>query len=347
MPEVNDQLFRKFEELAPFGRMNPEPVFLFESITYTRPVQHFGRNHVKLFVRGEEREIEAVGFGLGEHDWSRAPARLAARSTGTTITTASSSASSTGTPPDPMRSVRKLGVVASLAAMLAACGSQEKASPPPSPPPATNAVPPAITNLAPVPKPDALEEPVLPPRVVELQSLRSTPVIAKQSGYLVRQVTAANAFVTPGSPLFQLDPKSGGEKATSIASPAAGMLDAVTHGAGDWIKAGDTLAYIEAADPITVSADYPRDIYDRHKSYFDALGVKAVSPPQVQLILTEGTPYPQKPDVVTIYYLAGKQVVRLEAEFPNPDHVLRPGELVTMREAAMPAVSQPASPPSR
>jgi single-stranded-DNA-specific exonuclease len=77
VPEVNDQLFREFEELAPFGRMNPEPVFLFESIRYTRPAQLFGRNHVKLFVRGEEGEIEAVGFGLGEHDWSRTPARLA------------------------------------------------------------------------------------------------------------------------------------------------------------------------------------------------------------------------------------------------------------------------------
>ena len=77
VPEVNDQLFRKFEELAPFGRMNPEPVFLFEAIRYTRPAQHFGRNHVKLFVHGDVGEIEAVGFGLGEHDWSRAPARLA------------------------------------------------------------------------------------------------------------------------------------------------------------------------------------------------------------------------------------------------------------------------------
>ena len=77
LPEVSDQLFRKFEELAPFGRMNPEPVFLFESITYTRPAQLFGRNHVKLFVRGERGEIEAVGFGLGGHDWSKAPARLA------------------------------------------------------------------------------------------------------------------------------------------------------------------------------------------------------------------------------------------------------------------------------
>jgi len=77
LPEVSDQLFRKFEELAPFGRMNPEPVFLFEAITYTRPAQHFGKNHVKLFVRGERGEIEAVGFGLGQYDWSKAPARLA------------------------------------------------------------------------------------------------------------------------------------------------------------------------------------------------------------------------------------------------------------------------------
>ncbi len=77
LPEVSDQLYRKFEELAPFGRMNAEPVFLFESITYTRPAQHFGKNHVKLFVRGERGEIEAVGFGLGQHDWSKPPAQIA------------------------------------------------------------------------------------------------------------------------------------------------------------------------------------------------------------------------------------------------------------------------------
>ncbi len=75
--EVSDQLFRKFEELAPFGRMNPEPVFLFEQVAYTRPAQFFGRNHVKLFVRGEQGEIEAVGFGLGQHDWTKVPGRLA------------------------------------------------------------------------------------------------------------------------------------------------------------------------------------------------------------------------------------------------------------------------------
>jgi single-stranded-DNA-specific exonuclease len=77
LPEVSDQLYHRFEELAPFGRMNAEPVFLFESIAYTRPPQHFGRNHVKLFLRGEGGEIEAVGFGLGPHDWSKLPSRIA------------------------------------------------------------------------------------------------------------------------------------------------------------------------------------------------------------------------------------------------------------------------------
>ena len=77
LPEVSDQLFNKFEDLAPFGRLNPEPVFLFSPITYTRPARLFGNNHIKLFVRAEQGEIEAVGFGLGQHDWSKAPARLA------------------------------------------------------------------------------------------------------------------------------------------------------------------------------------------------------------------------------------------------------------------------------
>ncbi len=77
MAEVTDQLFRRLEELAPFGRNNPEPVFLFDEIAYCRPAQLFGKNHVKLILRGGQGEIEAVGFGLAGHDWSKAPARLA------------------------------------------------------------------------------------------------------------------------------------------------------------------------------------------------------------------------------------------------------------------------------
>jgi single-stranded-DNA-specific exonuclease len=75
--EIGEALFRRLEELAPFGRNNPEPVFVFDGLDFTRPAQLFGRNHVKLFLRGAQGEIEAVGFGFGAHDWSKAPTRLA------------------------------------------------------------------------------------------------------------------------------------------------------------------------------------------------------------------------------------------------------------------------------
>ena len=74
---MNDELFRHMQELAPFGRMNPEPVFLFDGLVFSRPARPFGANHVKLFLRGERGEVEAVGFGLARHDWTRAPLRLA------------------------------------------------------------------------------------------------------------------------------------------------------------------------------------------------------------------------------------------------------------------------------
>jgi single-stranded-DNA-specific exonuclease len=77
LAEIGDPLYRQLEELAPFGRSNPEPVFLIEDLRCARPAQAFGKNHMKLFLRGEESEIEAVGFGLGGHDWSKPPARLA------------------------------------------------------------------------------------------------------------------------------------------------------------------------------------------------------------------------------------------------------------------------------
>jgi single-stranded-DNA-specific exonuclease len=75
--EVSDALFEQVDALAPFGRHNPEPIFLFDGLVCTRPPKLFGKNHVKLFLRGERGDIEAVGFGLGEHDWSKAPMQLA------------------------------------------------------------------------------------------------------------------------------------------------------------------------------------------------------------------------------------------------------------------------------
>jgi single-stranded-DNA-specific exonuclease len=77
--EVGRPLFEHLARLSPFGRNHPEPIFIFEPISYLRPPRAFGRDHIKLFLSGEgNAELEAVGFGLARHDWSRPPARLAA-----------------------------------------------------------------------------------------------------------------------------------------------------------------------------------------------------------------------------------------------------------------------------
>jgi single-stranded-DNA-specific exonuclease len=75
--ELEESLYRQLEQLAPYGRENPEPVFLFEDLKYVRPVRLFGRNHVKLVFQSPTMPIEAVGFGLGKYNWSRAPSKLA------------------------------------------------------------------------------------------------------------------------------------------------------------------------------------------------------------------------------------------------------------------------------
>ncbi|MEI9999223.1 MAG: hypothetical protein WDO13_08630 [Verrucomicrobiota bacterium] len=94
--EVSGQLFHTLEELAPFGRMNPEPVFLFDRVTYTRPAQFFGRNHVKLFVRGQGRRSRRSASASASTTGRSCPRSSPARSTGTTTATASRCASSTG-----------------------------------------------------------------------------------------------------------------------------------------------------------------------------------------------------------------------------------------------------------
>ncbi len=75
--EVNEELFRQLEQLAPYGRENPEPVFVFEGLKLTRPARVFGRNHVKLRLRGANGSVGAIGFGLGSNDWTRPPGKLA------------------------------------------------------------------------------------------------------------------------------------------------------------------------------------------------------------------------------------------------------------------------------
>jgi single-stranded-DNA-specific exonuclease len=64
--EVSDEFFAELEQLAPFGRENPQPVFAFHGVRLRGSTTAFGKNHVKFFVAGAARDCEAVGFGLGQ-----------------------------------------------------------------------------------------------------------------------------------------------------------------------------------------------------------------------------------------------------------------------------------------
>ena len=61
--EVGRALFDQLGRLSPFGRHHPEPIFVFEPISYLRPPRAFGRDHIKLFP-GRRGECGAGGGRL-------------------------------------------------------------------------------------------------------------------------------------------------------------------------------------------------------------------------------------------------------------------------------------------
>lgn len=67
LAQLNADLFHQIELLAPFGRENPEPIFIFEGTRLKRPARTFGKNHFKIALETAGMECEAVAFGLAQH----------------------------------------------------------------------------------------------------------------------------------------------------------------------------------------------------------------------------------------------------------------------------------------
>src|SRR5690606_21221404 len=62
--EVNWDVWRQIEKLAPFGVGNPKPVFLFQDILISE-VKMFGKekNHLELsFQNSKGKKVKAIGF---------------------------------------------------------------------------------------------------------------------------------------------------------------------------------------------------------------------------------------------------------------------------------------------
>jgi single-stranded-DNA-specific exonuclease len=62
--DLSMELIRSLDAAAPFGRKNPEPLFLFRGVKPTG-VRIVGAGHLKCVVAGE-RHIEMIAFGAGE-----------------------------------------------------------------------------------------------------------------------------------------------------------------------------------------------------------------------------------------------------------------------------------------
>jgi single-stranded-DNA-specific exonuclease len=64
--DINMELIRQMDMLAPFGCENPEPVLCARNIRPSSPVV-VGNNHLKMRISSEGVSLNAIWFGMGKH----------------------------------------------------------------------------------------------------------------------------------------------------------------------------------------------------------------------------------------------------------------------------------------
>jgi len=65
LEECNEDLVRALERLSPFGIGNAEPLFVAENVAFGAPPMVVSKNHLKMSIRQNGRELDCIGFGLG------------------------------------------------------------------------------------------------------------------------------------------------------------------------------------------------------------------------------------------------------------------------------------------
>lgn len=65
LEECNEALVAFLDQLSPFGIGNAEPLFIAEDVRLGAPPTVVSRNHLKMSVRQNGRDLDCIGFGMG------------------------------------------------------------------------------------------------------------------------------------------------------------------------------------------------------------------------------------------------------------------------------------------
>jgi len=178
----------------------------------------------------------------------------------------------------------------------------------------------------------------------DLDVSRFRPLAAERA---VSQAELDNAVAAQKAARAQVDAaKANAENATldlgytRIGAPVAGLTGRAQRKVGDLVGKGEPtlLTTVSSIDPIRVSVNMPEALYLRYASRIQAATSAPASAAQPgdtgpQLVLADGSVYPQRGRLVLVDRSVDPQTGTLRADlsFPNPSRVLRPGLYAKVR----------------
>jgi membrane fusion protein (multidrug efflux system) len=120
---------------------------------------------------------------------------------------------------------------------------------------------------------------------------------------------------------------------TRLFSPIDGLAGQAQRKVGDLVGKPDPtlLTAVSTIDPIRVSVNLPESLYLRYRSQLAAMGTgsgrAAEDQPGAELVLGDGSVYPERGQLVLVDRAVDPTTGTLHAElaFPNPKKLLRPG----------------------
>src|SRR5882724_286863 len=245
----------------------------------------------------------------------------------------------------PLRRGRRLPCAAMLTAFAISFGTACKRAEPPAPPP------PDVLVTAAVQK----DVPIYSEWVGTTVGFVNAQVMPRVQGYLLKQDYQDGAYVTADQLLFEIDDRpykaaldqTLGDLAQQQATlkknqlnvekykPLAGIAGIAPVQVGDLVTPSTVLTNVSKVDPMKVTFPITEREYlrypDRIREHQER--GRAKDEPELQLILVDGDTYPHPGR----FYVANRQVdqqtgtILVQALFPNPDTVLRPGLYAKVR----------------